>query len=216
MFNKIFDKKLTTSINANHESFKSLQSQIDELNKTLNTIYDAKILELDDKIHEVSKTLNTIYDAKILELDDKIKFHDNILKYKLWTCEEYHEDRHIPVDDFLRLLDMGMVKGQHCGSEYTSLVLNGGHDYFNGKDCWISKLSSDDYYRVAKAVRLYKKSIHFDHFILSDIYEDNQNYHYLYLLEQLHIKYSKKYITDERFDICRKTLLLLKEDGLLY
>ena len=88
MFNKIFDKKLTTSINANHESFKSLQSQIDELNKTLNTIYD----------------------AKILELDDKIKFHDNILKYKLWTCEEYHEDRHIPVDDFLRLLDMGMVK----------------------------------------------------------------------------------------------------------
>ena len=94
------------------------------------------------------------------------------------------------------------------------MVLSG--DYFNGKDCWISKLSSDDYYRVAKAVRLYKKYLHFDSFILSGIYEDIQNYHYLYLLEQLHIKYSNKYITDERFDICRKTLLLLKEDGLLY
>ena len=204
MSNEIFNKLLsnTEGVNSfinNREIWKSLQSQIDE---SLNEI-------------------KTIYDAKIVELDDKIKFHDNIFKYKLWTCEKYHEDRHIPVNDFLRLLKMGMVKDSTCGHEFISLKLSGGNNYFNGtngsgKDGWISKLSSDDYYRIAKSVRLYKKSqIHFDHLILSDVYEENQSYNYLYLLEQLHIKYSNKYITDERFEICRRTLLLLKEDGLL-
>ena len=199
MSSEIFDKLLSnteglnTFIN-NREIWKSLQSQID---KSLNKI-------------------KTKYDVKIMELDDKIKFHDNIIKYKLWSCEEYHEDRHIPVNDFLRLLDMGMVRDTHGPREYYSLILTGGKDYFNGRDGWISKLSSDDYYKVAKAVSLYKKShINFDHFILSDVYEESQSYNYLYLLEQLHIKYSNKSITDERFEICRRTLILLKDDGLL-
>ena len=95
------------------------------------------------------------------------------------------------------------------------MYLTGGYEYFNVKDGWISKLSSDDHYRVAKTVRLCKNYINFDGFI-SDIYEKNHNqYNYLYLLEQLHIRYSNKNITDERFMICRNTLLLLKEDGLL-
>jgi hypothetical protein len=95
------------------------------------------------------------------------------------------------------------------------LYLTGGYEYFNGKDGWISKLSSDEHYRISKTVRLYKKRVIFD-YITSDIYEENHNqYNYLYLLEQLHIRYSNKSITDERFMICRKTLLLLKEDGLL-
>ena len=193
----------TEGINAfinNRDIWKSLQSQID---KSLNEI-------------------KTTYDAKILELDDKIKFHDNIIKYKLWSCEEYHEDRHIPVNDFLRLLDMDMVKTSPGGHEYTSLFLSGGCGYFNGKNesgkgGWISKLSSDDYYKVAKAVCLYKKHhIYLDGgFILSGKYVEDNHHNYLYLLEQLHIKYSNKSITDERFEICRKTLLLLKEDGLL-
>jgi len=201
---KIFDKlsSNTESINTfinNRETWKNLQSQIDEVNKTLNTL----------------KEIKTIHDAKILELDDKIKFQENIFKYKLWSCEEYHEDRHIPVNDFLRLLDMGMVKNGMDGHEFTSLFLSGGYEYFNGKDGWISKLSSDEHYRISKTVRLYKKRVIFD-YITSDIYEENHNqYNYLYLLEQLHIRYSNKSITDERFMICRKTLLLLKEDGLL-
>jgi len=206
MTNEIFDKLLTnteginTFIN-NREIWKNLQSQIDEVNKTLNTL----------------KEIKTIHDAKIVEFDDKIKFLDNIFKYKLWSSEEYHEDRHIPVNDFLRLLGMDMVRDTH-GHEYYSLILTGATNYFKGikGDGWISKLSSDDYYRVAKAVRLYKKSqIYFDNLIMSDVYEESQSYNYLYLLEQLHIKYSSKYITDERFMICRKTLLLLKDDGLL-
>jgi hypothetical protein len=208
--NEIFDNKLfsdTTSINTfinNRETWKSIQSQIDEVNKTLNTL----------------KEIKTIYDAKILELDDKINFHDNIFKYKLWSCEKYHEDRHIPVNDFLRLLDMGLIKNSIDGHEFISLKLTGGNNYF---DDWISQLSSDDYYRIAKAVRLHKKFLHFDHLILSDIYEDDnkddnkdhKDHNYLYLLEQIHWKHSMKYITEKRFDICRKTLLLLKEDGLL-
>ncbi len=201
MSNEIFDINLfpdTSRINTfinNRETWKSLQAQIDETLK-----------EIQNK-----------YDAKISELDDKIKFHDNYLKYKLWSCEKYHEDRHIPVNDFLRLLDKDMVKSnQHCPLDLTSLYLIGGRDYFNEKDGWISKLSSDDYYKVSKAVRQYKKyHMHFDNLILSDVYEENDNYNYLYLLEQLHIKYSNKYLTDKRFEICRKTLILLKEDGLL-
>ena len=205
MSNEIFDELLsnTEGINSfinNREIWKSLQSQIDE------------------RLNEIK----TSYDLKIMELDDKIKFHDNIIKYKLWSCEEYNEDRHIPVNHFLRLLDMDMVKTSPSGHEYTSLFLTGGYGYFNGKNesgkgGWISKLSSDDYCKVAKAVRLYKKNnISFDYFIQSGIYDENhQSYNYLGLLEQLHIKYSNKYITDERFEICRKTLLLLKEDGLL-
>ena len=116
MSSEIFDKLLSnteglnTFIN-NREIWKSLQSQID---KSLNEI-------------------KTKYDVKIMELDDKIKFHDNIIKYKLWSCEEYHEDRHIPVNDFLRLLDMDMVKLSPSGLEYTSLFLTG-HGYFSGKN----------------------------------------------------------------------------------
>ena len=149
------------------------------------------------------------------------------------------------------------MKTSPGSNDYTSLFLSGG--YFNvsvrnesgkggkgGKGGWISKLSSDDYYKVAKTVRLCKKSkIHFDDLILSDNYKEehhhNHNHNYHYLLEQLHIKYRNEYInnrnkyrsekyitdernrdkyrseyiTDERFEICRKTLLLLKEDGLL-
>lgn len=204
MSNEIFYNKLfsdSTSINSfinNRETWKILQSQIDEVKKTLKFLKETK----------------TIYDSKILELDDKIKFHDNIFKYKLWTTEKYHEDIHIPVDDFLRLLDMSMIKMSPSGLEYTSLFLSG--EYFNEKDGWISKLSSDDYYRIAKAIRLYKKFMVFDNLILSDIYKENQSYNYLYLLEQLHIRYSNKSITDKRFEICRKTILLLKDDGLLY
>ena len=204
MINEIFDKlsSNTESINTfinNRETWKNLQSQIDEVNKTLNTL----------------KEIKTIHDAKIVEFDDKIQFLDNIFKYKLWSCEEYHEDRHIPVNDFLRLLDMGMVKNQNDGHEFTSLFLTGGYEYFNGKDGWISKLSSDEHYRISKTVRLYKKLLIFD-YIVSDVYEKNhRQYNYLYLLEQLHIRYSNKSITDEKFMICRKTLLLLKEDGLL-
>ena len=204
MINEIFDKlsSNTESINTfinNRETWKNLQSQIDEVNKTLNTL----------------KEIKTIHDAKIVEFDDKIQFLDNIFKYKLWSCEEYHEDRHIPVNDFLRLLDMGMVKNQNDGHEFTSLFLTGGYEYFNGKDGWISKLSSDEHYRISKTVRLYKKLLIFD-YIVSDVYEKNHiQYNYLYLLEQLHIRYSNKSITDEKFMICRKTLLLLKEDGLL-
>jgi hypothetical protein len=200
MSNEIIDRKLfpdTSSINTfinNRETWKSLQTQI---NETL-------------------KEVQTKYDAKISELDDRIKFHDDIFKYKLWSCEKYREDQHIPVNDFVRLLEMGLVKTSPDGHEYTSLFLNGGYEYFNGKDGWISKLSSDDYYKVSKAVRQYKKyHMHFDNLILSDVYEENDNYNYLYLLEQLHIKYSNKYLTDKRFEICRKTLILLKEDGLL-
>ena len=117
MSNEIFVKLLsntnTEGLNSfinNREIWKSLQSQIDE---SLNEI-------------------KTTYDAKIMELDDKIKFLDNIFKYKLWTCEEYHEDRHIPVNDFLRLLDMGMVK-MSPGGEYNSIFLSSGAYYFNGK-----------------------------------------------------------------------------------
>ena len=204
MINEIFDKlsSNTESINTfinNRETWKNLQSQIDEVNKTLNTL----------------KEIKSIHDAKIVEFDDKIQFLDNIFKYKLWSCEEYHEDRHIPVNDFLRLLDMGMVKNQNDGHEFTSLFLTGGYEYFNGKDGWISKLSSDEHYRISKTVRLYKKLLIFD-YIVSDVYEKNhRQYNYLYLLEQLHIRYSNKSITDEKFMICRKTLLLLKEDGLL-
>ena len=180
----------------NREIWKSLKSQIDEVNKTL-------------------KEIKTKHDAKIVEFDDKIKFLDNIFKYKLWSGEKYHEDRHIPVNDFLRLLEKGMVKHYHDGREYTSLFLTGGSDYFNGNDGWISKLSSDDHYRISKAVRLYKKLLIFD-YIMSDIYEESHTqYNYLHQLEQLHIRYSNKSITDERFMICRKTLLLLKEEGLL-
>lgn len=204
MSNEIFDELLsnTEGINAfinNREIWKSLQSQIDEC---LNEI-------------------KTAYDLKIMELDDKIKFHDNIIKYKLWSCEEYHEDRHIPVNDFLRLLDMDMVKMSFSGHEYTSLFLTGGYGYFNGtnetgKGGWISKLSSDDYYKVAKAVRLYKNChIHLDSLIPSGKYVEDNHHNYLRLLENLHIKYTNKYITDERFEICRRTLILLKDDGLL-
>jgi hypothetical protein len=107
------------------------------------------------------------------------------------------------------------VKHSLDGHDFTSFVLTGPYDYFNGKDGWISKLSGDDHYRISKAVRLYKKSLVFD-YIMSDIYEENHDqYNYLLQLEQLHKRYSNKYITDERFMICRKTLLLLKEDGLL-
>ena len=58
----------TEGLNAfinNREVWKSLQSQLDE---TL-------------------KEIQTKYDAKISELDDRIKFHDNYFKYKLWSCE---------------------------------------------------------------------------------------------------------------------------------
>ncbi len=194
---EIFDKLFSdsTMINAfinNRQIWKSFQVQIDEI---LNTLEETK----------------ATYDAKILELDDKIKIHDNIFKYKIWTSEEYHEDRHIPVDDFLKLLDMGMVKQAMCGHEFISLKLNN-EQYFKG---WISKLSSDDYYRIAKAVRLNKKMLVFDNLIISDCYSENENYKYLYLLEKLHITYSNKSITDEKFEICRKTLLLLKDEGLL-
>jgi len=205
MINEIFDKlsSNTESINTfinNREAWKSLQSQIDEVNKTLNIL----------------KEIKTIHDAKIVEFDDKIQFLDNIFKYKLWSCEKYHEDRHIPVNDFLRLLDIDMVRDNHFPPEYYSLILTGGYDYFNGKDGWVSKLSSDEHYRISKAVRLYKKfRIHFDGLIDSDVESKHQIHNYLNVLEQLHISYSNKSITDERFMICRKTLLLLKEDGLL-
>jgi len=206
MSNEIENKLSNTeSINTfinNRETWKSLQTQIDEVNKTLNIL----------------KEIKTVHDAKILELDDKIKFQENIFKYKLWSCEEYHEDRHIPVNDFLRLLDKDMVRDFHGPQEYYSLILTGGYEYFNGKDGWISKLSSDEHYRISKTVRLYKKhQIHFDRLIMSDIFEENYRGHnYLNVLEQLHISYSNKSINDERFMICRKTLLLLKEDGLLH
>jgi hypothetical protein len=208
MFNKIFETKLsdTLSINTfinNREIWKNLQSQIDEVNKTLTSI----------------KEIKSLHDAKILELDDKIKFHDDYFKYKLWSCTKYHEDRHIPVNDFIKLLGMNMVKNNPDGCEFTSLFLTNGYDYFNGKDGWISKLSSHDYYRVAKTVRQYKSirdHLSFDNLIISDIYEaEHDCYNYLRLLEKLHIQYSNKNLTDERFEIRRKTLLLLKEDGLL-
>ena len=51
----------------NRKTYKSLQSQIYELNKSLNSL----------------KEIESIYNSKILELDDKIKFHENIFKYKL-------------------------------------------------------------------------------------------------------------------------------------
>ena len=98
------------------------------MNKTLNTL----------------KEIKTIHDAKILELDDKIKFQENIFKYKLWSCEEYHDDRHIPVNDFLTLLDKGMLAHQMGGHELTSLFLTSSY-FINGKDGWVSKLSSDDH-----------------------------------------------------------------------
>lgn len=198
MSKEIFDKLFSdsTMINVfinNLQIWKSFQVQIDEI---LNTLKETK----------------ATYDAKISELDDKIKFHDNIFKYKIWTSEEYHEDRHIPVDDFLKLLDMGMVKYANCGNEFISLKLLNSESYFKG---WISRLSSDDYYRIAKAFRLSKKFFHFDNLILSNCYDDNEHYNYLYLLEKLHQMYSNKSITDEKFEICRKTLLLLKDEGLL-
>jgi hypothetical protein len=190
-------KSLQSQINEVNEAYKNLQSQINEVNETLNTL----------------KQIKTTYDAKILELDDKIKFQENIFKYKLWSCKKYHEDRHIPVNDFLRLLEMDMIKMSHSGHEYTSLFMAGGYEYFEG---WISRLSSEEYYRISKAVRQYKKYfICFDNLIQSD-FQENQLYNYLYVLEQLHVAHSNKRITSERFEICRKTVLLLKEDGLLH
>ena len=122
MKNNNFRFTTQPNLNMSNEIFDELLSNTEGINSFINN-------------REIWKSLNeikTTYDLKIMELDDKIKFHDNIFKYKLWSCEEYHEDRHIPVNDFLRLLDMGMVKTSPRGHEYTSLFLSGG--YFNGKN----------------------------------------------------------------------------------